>query len=132
MPKPLALEPSHRAPHLLHLLSNDVITKITVGAGLVALPTQLLREIEYDRHWEAVVLAGQGNERIARLRLHICSIDNCEFAGGQSFSGDEVEHLEGVVRCRLAIFVIAYKPSAIVGRQHFGGFEVLPGKCGLP
>ena len=90
-----------------------------------------LGQVEHDGHRQAVVLPGQLDERLAGLGLDVGGIDHREPPQGQPLAGDEVEHLEGLVRDRLIVLVVADHPPAGVGREDLGRQEVLAGERAL-
>jgi len=76
----------------------------------------LFRQIEDDRHRQNMILPGQPHQRLPGLPLHIGGIHHRQPPGGQTLGGDVVQHVEGVVRRGLIVFVIADQATAIVAR----------------
>src|SRR6266851_10094258 len=89
---------------LLRLLANDVRSEITVGAGLVPVVRHALRHIEHDSHWQAMELARDFHEWLARSRLHVRSVHYRQFARREPLAGDEMEQFKSVLRRRLWLF----------------------------
>ena len=107
---------------------GDATTEGTVGAGAVALDADAVEEVENDGDGEAVVAAGDLQQRPPRLRLHVGGVDHGEAAGGQPLFGQEVEDLEGVRRRALVVFVVRHQAAEDVGREHLGRLEEAPGE----
>ena len=122
----LAVEPSERAAHLLHMLADHVIREITIGPRGIALGADSLRNVEHDRYRYAVILASERDQRLARLGLHIGRVNYRETPCLQPLGGDEVQHLECLDRRRLIVLVVAYKSSTKVRRKDFGREEGPP------
>ena len=93
--------------------------------------TDLFGQVQHDGDREAVVLAGQCDQRLAGLGLDVGGVDDSQPPEGEALGGDEVQDLEGVVRDRLIVLVVADHSPAGVGGQDFGGQEVLAGERGL-
>ena len=68
---------------LLRLLANDVRAEITVGARLVSVVRHALGHIEHDGHRQAMELAGNFHEGLARFGLHIRGVHYRELACGR-------------------------------------------------
>src|SRR5262249_10905625 len=77
-------------------------------------------------------LTSESDERLTRFRLNVCGVNDREASASKSLASDKVQHLERIFRSRLSIFVVRYKTTAKVGREHFGGFEMSPSEAGLP
>ena len=72
------------------------------------------------------------NEWLTRFGLDVRGIDDREFAGGETFSGDEVKNGKSVFGGCLVVFIVRNESAAGVRREHLGGFEVPPRKRRLP
>ena len=83
VPEALVLEAAQRAPHLLRLLAHDVRPELPVGAAGVALVADALGQREHDRDRQAVELARERHQRLARLGLHVGRVDDRELARGR-------------------------------------------------
>ena len=86
---------------------------------------------EHDGDRQAVVLPGQLDQRLAGLGLDVGGVDDRQPPQGQPLGGDEVQHLERVVRDRLVVLVVADHAPAGVRREDLGGQEVLAGERAL-
>jgi hypothetical protein len=106
-------------------------SEVALRSLLVALVAQLILQVEHDGHGQAMVLARERDQRLARVLLNARGIDDGELAGGEALAGDEVEHLEGGRRRGLIIFIIADEPPAMVGREHLGGLKVFASEARL-
>ena len=107
-------------------------TEVALRTGSVALGAQLLRNIEHDREGEDVMVARELHERLARVRLDVRRVHDRELPELQALPRDEVEDLEGLLRHRLVVLVVADEPAAEVGAQDLGRREVLRGERRLP
>lgn len=125
VPEPLALERLQRTAELTLLLSDNSGAEVAVWAGLIARHTELGRYVQDDGDRDRVVLTGQGNERLARILLHVGRVHDREQTAAQTRAHDVVQHIEGVVRRRLVILVVGDEPAAVVGRDDLGRLEVL-------
>lgn len=126
--KALAFQIAQRAAELLTLLPDDVLSEISIRSLFVSILANSLTEIENDGNWNHVVLACECDERLARLGLDVSGVDYCQFAGRETFGGDEVQDFEGVFGGRLVVLVVRNEPAAEVGGDDFGWFEVCGGK----
>ncbi len=124
----LALQAAERPAELLPLLADHVRPEVAVCPSPVPLQTQPLREVEHDGNREAVVGAGQGHQRLARLHLHVGRIHDREPARGEPLAGDEMQGLEGVLRRRLVVLVVGDEPAAEIRRDDLRGLEVTAGE----
>jgi len=126
------LQPAQRSAQVPNVIADHVRPESAVGPPLIALIAEALRHIEDDRNRQAVKLAGEGEQRFPCLRLHVRGIDDHEFSGSQSLRGDVVQHVEGVVRCRLIGLIIADQTSAEVRRKHLRCLKMTAGEGGFP
>ena len=78
MSETLSFKIPQRLAKLRSLLADDMRTKIPIWATLVAFMAKFLGQIENNRHWQAVIFARQRNQRLARLRLNIRGINDCQ------------------------------------------------------
>ena len=120
MPEPLAPEPAQRLPQRPHLAADDVRAERPVGPRRVPLVAELLRQVHDDRDREAVELAGQCDERLSGLGLHVRRVDHGEPPGGEPLARDEVQHLERVVRRALVVLVVRDEAAAEVRGEDLG------------
>ncbi len=102
-----------------------------VGAGGVARLADLFRQVEHDRDGQHVVLAGQLDELLAALGLHVGGVDDGEPARGEPLAGDVVQDVEGVTAGALVVLVVGDQPPAEVGGDDLGRLEVPAGERGL-
>src|SRR5436190_2578572 len=114
----LALETPHRALHLVSLAVNHAGWQVPIGSASISLDTQLLREIEDDRHGQAVVFAAQGDKRLARLGLNACGVDNDDSPGTQALSGNRMQHAKSRSGGSEVVLVIGHEGATEVGRDH--------------
>jgi hypothetical protein len=82
---------------LLRLIADNVRAKVAIRSAPIPLLAELLREVENNGNGQHMELACQGNERFARIGLDVCRVDNGQPPRSESFSGDEMEHLECIV-----------------------------------
>ena len=75
-----------------------------------------------------MVLARECNEWLARLWLHVCGINHCQFAGCQTLGGNEVQDLKGIFCRRLVVVIIRNQRAAEIGGDDLSRFEVCGGK----
>ena len=129
--KPSRWSPAQRPSELRLLVADDVRAEVPLGSLAVALQAELLGEVEHDRHRQAVILPGQFHQRLAGLGLDVGGVDHREPPQGQPLPGDELEHLERLVRDRLVVLVVADHASAGVGREDLRGLEVPAGERAL-
>ena len=87
------------------LAANGMSATSTIHPGTVALLTNVFRQIEDDRHWQGMVLAGQSDQRLSRLRLHVRGVDDRQSASCEPFRGDIVQNLESII-CRVLIVLV--------------------------
>ncbi len=106
-------QPAQRTPQLLALPPDHRGTERAVGPAGVALQAELLRHVQHDRDRQHVVLLGQVDQRATRVDLHVGRVHHREPAGGQPFTGDEVEHGEGVRRGGLVVLVVGHQPRQV-------------------
>ena len=66
------------------LLAHDTLAERPVRTLAVPLEAELLWQIQHDRDRQHVVLAGQGNQWLAGLRLDVCRVNDGQLAGSQS------------------------------------------------
>jgi len=83
--------------------------------------TDPLGEVQHDGDGEAVVLPGEVDERLAGLGLDVRGVDDRQPPQGEPLGGDEVQDLEGVVRRRLIVLLVADYRTAGVRRQNLVG-----------
>ncbi len=131
MAEAFSVELAERAAELLHLLAHHVRAEGTVRAVAVALPADLLRDVEHDGDGKHVELARDRHQGLARLGLHIRGVDHGEQPAGQALSHDEVQELERITRRGLVVLVIGDQATACIGRHDLGGSEVLAREGGL-
>ena len=104
---------------------------VPVGPAPVPLLADPLGQVEHDGHRQAVVLPGQLDQRLAGLGLDVGGVDHRQPPQGQPLAGDEVQHLEGILRDGLIVLVVADHPPAGVRREDLGRQEVLAGERAL-
>ncbi len=75
-----ALEAAQRPAQLPRLLADDVGAEVAVGTRPVALVRDPLRHVEDDGHRQAVELARDLHEGLARLRLDVGGVHHGELA----------------------------------------------------
>jgi hypothetical protein len=63
-------------------------------------------EVEHDRDRQDMVATSEFDERLACLGLDVGGVDDGESPQRQSFPGDELKELEGLVRHRLVVLVV--------------------------
>jgi len=105
-----------------------VRTEFAILPAPIALGALLLREIEDERHGQAMKLPRQRDQRLSGLLLDISGIDHGQPTSGQPPGPDEVEDLKGILGCRLFVLVVRHESATEVRRQHLGRLEVLSGK----
>jgi hypothetical protein len=128
VPEPFAAEAAQRSMQLAALLADHVRAEAAIGAAAVALVTDPLGQIEHEGDRQDVVLAGQRDQRLASLRLHVGGVDDGQAPARQAPRGDEVKGGEGVSRRGLVVLVVRDEPAEAVRREHFGGGEVTAGE----
>ena len=121
----LSLQTAHRPTQLLGLLAHDVGTEVAVRSGTVALLRYALRQVEDDRHRQHVVRAGELDQRLARLGLHVRGVDHRELHRRQALGSDEVQQLERVLRGGLVVRVIGHGRTTPVRGEDLRRLEVL-------
>jgi hypothetical protein len=121
----LASEEAERAAHGALLVAHDVRPELAVRPQRVALVADARRHIEGDGHRERVVLAGDGDERLAVLRLDVRGVDDRQLRARQALAHDRVQQVEGVVRRGLVVLVVGDEAAAEVGRHDLRRLEVL-------
>jgi hypothetical protein len=131
VPESLVLQVSERAAQGLRVLPRHVRSEWPLGPVLVSVVAQSLRQVQYDGHGQAVVLPGQGHNRLPGLGLDVRCVDDGELSGRQALAGDVVQNVEGVVRGRLAVLVVRDEPAAVIRRENLRRLEVLTGERGL-
>jgi hypothetical protein len=129
--KTLALEPAQRPAELRTLLRDHVRSELAVRPLGVARVAYRFGNVEHNGDRQAVVLAGQRHQGLARFGLHVRGVDHRQPSAGQTLRRDEVQHLERILRGRLIVFVIADKRAAFVGREDLARQEVLARKRAL-
>jgi hypothetical protein len=112
VPKALFGQTTQGPAQLGLLLANHVAAEVALVTEPIPLLTDLLGQVQHDGDRKAVVLPGEGDERLARFRLHVGRLDDRQAAQGQPLPGDEVQDLEGVVRHGLIVFLVADRRSA--------------------
>jgi hypothetical protein len=122
--KALAAERAERLAQLRRVLAHDVEPELPIGAAAVALVAQSGRQIEHDRDRQAVVLARDRDQRLARVRLHVRRVDHCQPVAGQPLAREEVDDLERVIRRVARALVIGHHPAAGVRRDDLGRRKV--------
>ena len=115
MAKSFTLKMAQRTPQLLALVAHDVRPKGALRTLAVALLTELLRQIEHDGYWQAVILTRQRHERLARLRLHIRGIHDREAPSRQALGSNAAQNLKGVPGGCLIVFIIGDQTAADIG-----------------
>jgi hypothetical protein len=78
-----------------------------------------------------VVLPRKRNERLARLRLDVCRVDDRQLCPRQPPGRHEMQRRKRVVRRRLIILVVRDERAESIRRHHFGPFKVFAGKWRL-
>ena len=101
------------------------------GRACVALHADLLGHVEHDRHRQDVVVAGQVNQRAARVRLHVRRVDHGEPAELEPLGGDRVQRGEGRRGDRLVVLVVADQAAEGVRGQHLCRPEMPGREAGL-
>ncbi len=124
-------EAAQGAPQLRVLLADHVRAEVALVTQPIALLTELFRHVQNNGDREAVVLPGEGDERLARFRLHIGCVDDCQAAQSQPLRRDKVQDLEGVLRHPLVVLLVTYQRAAGVRRQNLGRQEMLARKRAL-
>ena len=130
--EPLLAQPLDRALELMVLSPDRRRRRGPVRASLVTGERLGEREIEDDRHGEHVVRPGKLDQRLPRLRLHVCRVDHRQQAAGQPLGGHVTQRVERVRRGRLVLAVVGHQHAELVGREHLRGFERRPGERRLP
>jgi len=130
--KAFSLQEPLRPTHLVALPMDDILPHGAVGAQLVPLDHDSLRHIEDDADDEAVVLLGEFDQRLARLRLHIRRVNDGKAATLQPLRGDQMQDLEGRRRRILRILIIRHQGATQVGGNDLGRLEMLAGKGRFP
>jgi DNA-binding LacI/PurR family transcriptional regulator len=102
-----------------------VRTESAVGALRVARLADALGHVEHDRDGEDVELPGEGEERLARERLHVGGIDHHEATAREALAREEVQDVEGVGAGRLVDLAVADPPTAIFTSSDKAAFGVL-------
>jgi len=78
------------------------------------------------------MLAGQFDERPARLRLHARRVDHRQPARGEPLARDVVQHVERVRSGGLVVLVVRDEPAAEVRGDDLGRLEMPGGERRLP
>jgi hypothetical protein len=76
MTEAFAFEAAEGATQVLKLVVGDVIAKTAVGTNMVAVMADSFRHVEDDSDREAMILAGEFDERLAIFRLDVGGIGN--------------------------------------------------------
>ncbi len=105
---------------MVALPAQDVRAEVAVGPAGVAVRADPLGQVEHDGDRQHVVLAGQRDELLARLRLDVRGVHDGQPAGGESLAGDVIQHVEGVAGRRLVVLVVGDQPAAEVAAEHLG------------
>jgi hypothetical protein len=124
VPEPLPMEPPQRPSELRLLVADDVRAEVPIGSLAVALPAELLGQVENNCHRQAVILPGQLHQWLACFGLDVGGVNHRDPPQGQPLPGDEPEHLERLVRDRLVVLIVADHPSAGVRRENLRRPEV--------
>lgn len=77
------------------------------------------------------MLAGQREEMLAGVGLHVGCVDDRQVAGGQPLAGDEVQQLERRAGRRLVRFIVGHQAATDVAGHRFVPAEVPGGERGL-
>ena len=114
------------------MLANDHRpTEVPIGAGLGALPAQLLGDVEHDRDGQHIVRARDREQTGTGVLLHVGGVDHGQPSGRQPQPGHMVQRVERGRRRRLVVLVVGDHAAERVGREHLRRREVLAGKGGL-
>ncbi len=128
IPESLAPEALDRALEVEPLAPEHVWAELAVWSIAVAVLADSLRNVENDRDRQDVVLAGERDERLARVLLDVRGVDDRQSPGSQSLAGDVVQGVEGVAGRRLVVLVVGDQSPEEVGRHDLGRLEVRPGE----
>jgi hypothetical protein len=109
-----------------------VLAEIPIGTACVPGPTESLREIEYQRDRQAVVLPRERHQRFPCFGLHVRRVDDREFSRPEAFRRNEVEHFEHVVRRGLVVFVVRHEGSAEIRGNDLRWLEEVSRESRLP
>src|SRR6266567_2929045 len=124
MAKALPLKTAQGPMQLLGLLPNDMRTKVAVRPPLVPVVSDPLRQVQDNGHGQTMKLACDFHKWLARLRLDIRCIRNCQSSRREPLAGDKMEQIKSVLRRRLAILVIGHQPAAIIRRENLRWLEM--------
>ena len=102
----LTREPPKGAPELGNLAPHHVAPEVALRARLIARLAHPRREVQDDRDRDHVELAGQLDERPARIRLHVRRVDDREAPRRETLAGDEVQRVEGILRRALIVRIV--------------------------
>src|SRR3990172_3261959 len=89
VPEALALQAAQALAELLPLLPDDVRAKGAIRTSPVALPADLLWQVQDEGDRQRVELASELHERLAGLRLDVGGVHHGEPAGGEPLRRDE-------------------------------------------
>ena len=131
VPEALSLKPPQRPPELRLLIADDVRAEVPIGSLAVALQAEFLGQVEHNRHRQAVILPGQLHQRLAGLGLDVGGVDHREPPQGQPLPGDELEHLERLIRDHLVVLAVREHATTGIGREDLRRFEVPAGERAL-
>src|ERR1700733_3343794 len=99
--------------------------ELTVGTFLITILASPFGKIKDDSHGEKVIFLRESDERLARFRLDIGSVDNCKPSARKSLTNDSVQQVECVASGRLIILVICDQTATKVRRDNRCRKEVL-------
>ena len=111
MAKTFFSQVTQRFSQLGSLLTNDVRSKVSIGAILIAGLTDLFRDIQNNRNRQTVIFARESHQRSSRFTLDVCGIDYNQPASFQPFGGNGVQQVKRIRRCRLIVLVITHQTS---------------------
>src|SRR3712207_8039953 len=75
-------------------------------------------EVEHDRDREQIVLAGESDQRLARLALDVGRVDHRESPGCEPARRDEVQDRERILRRGLVVLRSEEHTSELQSRQY--------------
>ena len=105
--------------------------KLAVGAADVAILAEPLRKIKDDGNGKQMVLARQLDQRLSRLRLHVCGINHGELAAAQPLAHNGMKQIECIIGRRLVVLVVRDQGAACIRRHNLSRQEVLASKGGF-
>ena len=80
--------------------------KVAIGTLTIPIFADTIAQVEHESDWENVIVACELNEWLARFGLDVGGVNNGQFTGRKTFSGDEVQDLEGIFRRGLIVFIV--------------------------